>query len=98
MAVRTAVRRSALERLETPNGSNMPDANQSGYQNTFEFYKDEGGFLATDASEQPLDKVYYLGIIDILTPYDLKKKGEHFFKGFSADRVSNISGAYCICS
>lgn len=27
-----------------------------------------------------------MGIIDILTPYDLKKKSEHFFKSITQDK------------
>ena len=27
-----------------------------------------------------------MGIIDILTPYDMKKKSEHFFKSITQDR------------
>jgi 1-phosphatidylinositol-4-phosphate 5-kinase len=33
-----------------------------------------------------MDVIYYLGIIDILTPYGGLKKCEHFWKGLSADR------------
>lgn len=32
------------------------------------------------------DEVYYMGIIDILTRYNTKKKLEHFFKGFTNNR------------
>ena len=35
-----------------------------------------------------MDTIYYLGIIDILTPYTVVKRAEHFWKGLSADRVS----------
>jgi hypothetical protein len=31
--------------------------------------------------------VYYLGVIDILTPYSIVKRIEHLWKGMSADRV-----------
>ncbi|KIJ23399.1 hypothetical protein M422DRAFT_276032 [Sphaerobolus stellatus SS14] len=34
----------------------------------------------------PEDTIYYLGIIDICTPYTVVKKLEHFWKGLSADR------------
>jgi hypothetical protein len=34
-----------------------------------------------------LDTIYYLGIIDILTPYGWVKKVEHLWKGMKADRV-----------
>jgi len=40
------------------------------------FYeKNEGGLYNTDRS-----KIYYLGIIDIFTEYNMTKKGENFVK------------------
>lgn len=50
------------------------------------FYSDEGGFQATDESNAPAPSLYYMGIIDILTPYDAKKKSEHFFKSLTQDK------------
>jgi len=52
----------------------------------FIFYQDEGGFMASDDNNQPLPVIYYLGIIDILTPYSFVKKFEHFWKGMSHDK------------
>jgi len=52
----------------------------------FLFSKDEGGLRATDEQNEPLDTVYYLGVIDILTPYGIVKRIEHLWKGMSADR------------
>ncbi len=37
------------------------------------FVRDEGGFRATDEDDTPLPEVYYMGIIDILQPYNLTK-------------------------
>jgi 1-phosphatidylinositol-4-phosphate 5-kinase len=51
------------------------------------FYQDEGGYRATDEANHPMDTLYYLGIIDILTPYTVKKKIERIWKGMKADRV-----------
>lgn len=50
------------------------------------FYQDEGGMRATDEANDAMNQIYYLGIIDILTPYKSFKKIEHFWKGMSADR------------
>ncbi|KAI0298642.1 hypothetical protein B0F90DRAFT_1810819 [Multifurca ochricompacta] len=50
------------------------------------FSQDEGGLRATDEQNEPLDTVYYLGVIDILTPYGVVKRFEHLWKGMSADR------------
>ena len=52
------------------------------------FYQDEGGLRATDEANEGLDTIYYLGVIDILTPYSLVKRAEHLWKGLKADRVS----------
>lgn len=54
----------------------------------FLFYQDEGGMRATDDVNQQLDAIYYLGIIDICTPYNTAKKLEHFWKSMTEDRVS----------
>jgi 1-phosphatidylinositol-4-phosphate 5-kinase len=53
----------------------------------FLFYQDEGGLRATDEANQPMDLIYYLGVIDILTPYNLAKRAEHFWKGMTEDMV-----------
>lgn len=58
----------------------------TGDRQHFIFYQDEGGLQATDEANQPMDTLYYLGVIDILTPYKSLKKLEHFWKGLSADR------------
>lgn len=35
-----------------------------------------------------MDLIYYLGVIDILTPYNASKRIEHFWKGMTEDLVS----------
>lgn len=35
----------------------------------------------------PTNQLYFMGIIDILTPYDLKKKSEHYWKSMTLDKV-----------
>lgn len=56
----------------------MPDeANRKGF-----FYKDDGGFRATNEENTPGNTIYYLGIIDCLTRYTIVKKAEHLWKGF----------------
>ncbi|KAJ3089798.1 Phosphatidylinositol-4-phosphate 5-kinase [Physocladia obscura] len=47
------------------------------------FYKDCGGFLATDENNESLPILYFLGIIDIFTEYTAVKKVEHFFKSIT---------------
>ena len=50
------------------------------------FYQDEGGYRATDELNGDMSTIYYLGVIDILTPYTTFKKVEHLWKGLQADR------------
>lgn len=38
--------------------------------------------------DEPTDKVYFLGVIDILTPYNLVKQAEHFLKSFTQDKTT----------
>lgn len=64
----------------------LPDRDRSERRH-FIFYQDEGGFQATDDSDYPLETIYYLGIIDILTPFGCLKFFENFFKGFVHDKV-----------
>ena len=47
----------------------MPKINKKFYEMS------QGGLASIDKS-----KIYYLGIIDIFTEYNMKKKGEHFLK------------------
>ncbi|PWN27734.1 SAICAR synthase-like protein [Jaminaea rosea] len=51
----------------------------------FLFYQDEGGFRSTDAQNQPGDWIYYLGIIDLFTPYNGIKRGENWWKSIGRD-------------
>ncbi|KAF2230209.1 SAICAR synthase-like protein [Viridothelium virens] len=49
----------------------------------FYFYQDDGGFRATHEDDRPGEEIYYLGIIDCLTHYNMIKRTEHFWKGLS---------------
>lgn len=66
----------------------LPDEEPVDDRQYFVFYQDEGGYRATDEFNEPIDTIYYLGIIDICTPYNAIKKVEHLWKGLRADRVS----------
>ncbi|KAI1315591.1 Phosphatidylinositol-4-phosphate 5-kinase [Mortierella claussenii] len=50
------------------------------------FYADDGGLLSTDEQNERSEDLYYLGIIDILTPYNYVKKIEHLWKSLSQDK------------
>lgn len=83
--MRRVVRQSDPQSLDA--SDILPDED-TGERQYFLFYQDEGGLRATDEANENLDTIYYLGIIDILTPYTTFKKLEHFWKGLKADRVS----------
>lgn len=44
------------------------------------FHTYNGGLLASYRTGEPYPIVYYLGIIDMLQPYSIKKKVEHALK------------------
>ncbi|KAJ3092759.1 Phosphatidylinositol-4-phosphate 5-kinase [Physocladia obscura] len=46
----------------------------------FTFYHEMGGILAVDEDGEDVGEVYYLGIIDLFTEYNVTKKLEHFVK------------------
>ncbi|KAF8954775.1 hypothetical protein BDZ97DRAFT_369376 [Flammula alnicola] len=84
IAMRRAMRSSDPKRLGK-HTIRLPEED-TGDRQQFVFYQDEGGLRATDDSNEPLDTIYYLGVIDILTPYGFFKKVEHVWKGMKADR------------
>lgn len=86
IAMRRAMRASDPKRLGK-HTIRLPEED-TGDRQQFVFYQDEGGLGATDEGNQPMeDTIYYLGIIDILTPYGISKRVEHIWKGLQADRV-----------
>ncbi|OCH85483.1 SAICAR synthase-like protein [Obba rivulosa] len=84
IAMRRIMRESDPKRLGS--GTFKLPEEDTGERQYFLFYQDEGGLRATDEANENLDTIYYLGIIDILTPYSCVKKLEHFWKGLQADR------------
>ncbi|KAJ3230305.1 Phosphatidylinositol-4-phosphate 5-kinase [Chytriomyces hyalinus] len=62
-------------------------------KSNFYFYQEMGGMVSTDESGAEGDEVYYLGIIDIFTEYNMTKKAEHFFKSLmgSARTISAVN-------
>jgi hypothetical protein len=79
-----AQQQSQIQDLDS--GLDMPPKDE---RERFLFYQDEGGFRATDEEDREIEKIYYLGVIDILTPWGVKKKIEGFWKGLRDERVSN---------
>ncbi|KAL6299951.1 SAICAR synthase-like protein [Sparassis latifolia] len=84
IALRRIMRQSDPKQLGSDT-LNLPEQD-TGERAQFIFYQDEGGLRATDETNDDMDQLYYLGVIDILTPYSALKKLEHFWKGLSADR------------
>jgi 1-phosphatidylinositol-4-phosphate 5-kinase len=88
-AIRKAMRESDPKALGSET-TKLPDVEPVDDRQYFLFYQDEGGYRATGEFNSPQDAIYYLGIIDICTPYSTSKKLEHFWKGLSADRVCSV--------
>ncbi|KZP26950.1 SAICAR synthase-like protein [Athelia psychrophila] len=84
MAMRRAMRQSDPKKFG-PGSMSLPEQDTRDRESLI-FYQDEGGLRATDEANEMMDTIYYLGVIDILTPYSVVKKLEHFWKGLSADR------------
>lgn len=56
------------------------------------FYREEGGFRSTSSpNNQPGDWIYYMGVIDLFTPYTLTKRVEHVAKSIYLHDRSWIS-------
>ncbi|KAI9331451.1 hypothetical protein DFJ73DRAFT_857274 [Zopfochytrium polystomum] len=68
-----------------PSQSRLPSSSPPERTN-FMFYREMGGFLATDEEDNVLGtELYFVGIIDIFTRYDGVKKAEHFWKSLFND-------------
>ncbi|GAC92461.1 phosphatidylinositol phosphate kinase [Pseudozyma hubeiensis SY62] len=84
-ALRQAVRRSDPKALNAQQVTKLPDRDVSERRH-FLFYQDEGGFRSTDEHDQPGNMIYYLGVIDLFTPYTSVKRGETIWKGLTQNR------------
>lgn len=82
-ALRKAVQRSDPQAL---GGKHELPQTDSSERRLFIFYQDEGGMRATGDHNEELGVIYYLGIIDILTPFTFVKRLEHFFKGLKHNK------------
>ena len=70
-----------------------PDLSESEERRLCVFYSEMGGYRATYPDDSTADQVYYLGIIDILTPYGKRKKLEHIIKSirYDSDWISTVN-------
>lgn len=75
--------------MASPTAMNALDIEDFRYGNrNLVFYADQGGFQSTDDNNQPLSEIYFLGVIDCLTPYTFVKRVETFVKGLSHERIT----------
>ncbi|WVQ72359.1 hypothetical protein IAR50_001910 [Cryptococcus sp. DSM 104548] len=81
--IRKVVRRADPKNLDVT--SQLPSEDAPDHADLI-FYQNEGGFQATDERNNPMDTIYYLGVIDICTPYNTAKKVEHCWKSMTEDR------------
>ncbi|KAG0177198.1 Phosphatidylinositol-4-phosphate 5-kinase [Apophysomyces sp. BC1021] len=80
--VRKAIKYSNTVQLDP---SELPES-PSGDRRYCVFYAEDGGFRSTHENNVDADKLYFLGVIDILTPYNFVKKTEHFWKSLTQDK------------
>jgi 1-phosphatidylinositol-4-phosphate 5-kinase len=50
------------------------------FSGTSAWTQEYGGLIGRTKSGEPLKEVYFMGLIDILTEYDIKKKSEYAIK------------------
>ena len=81
--MRRAMRSSDPKRLGK-HSLRLPDEVEGDHRQDFVFYQEEGGLKATTDGNEPMDVIYYVGVIDILTPWGVFKKVEGFWKGLGA--------------
>lgn len=87
-ALRRVMREADPQSFGMKGAIKLPEQD-TGDRQQFIFYQDEGGFQATGEQNEPQSNpgaIYYLGVIDILTPYNSLKKLEHLWKGAQHDR------------
>ncbi|KNE64138.1 hypothetical protein AMAG_19113 [Allomyces macrogynus ATCC 38327] len=84
-AVRRALQQPEIVAADRISALQLPPVNsRRGHKSLF--VADNGGILATDQQNRPGTELYFLSIIDILTPYNTTKKIEHAFKSVTQDR------------
>ncbi|ORZ37334.1 hypothetical protein BCR44DRAFT_1459875 [Catenaria anguillulae PL171] len=76
--MRKALQQPEITRLDTISALHLEPADA--HRSRSVFFADQGGLRATDAYNRPLNELYFMSVIDILTPYNTAKKLEHAFK------------------
>ncbi|EKM77437.1 hypothetical protein AGABI1DRAFT_20563, partial [Agaricus bisporus var. burnettii JB137-S8] len=80
IAMRRAMRSSDPKALKGESPISFLDQDTTTDRQYFIFYQDEGGLKATDEENKEKSVIYYLGVIDILTPYGVMKRAERWWK------------------
>ncbi|KAJ3372905.1 Phosphatidylinositol-4-phosphate 5-kinase [Allomyces arbusculus] len=83
--VRRALHQPEITKIDTVAALHVA-ANVNADRTRSVFFADHGGFQATDANNQPGPELYFMSVIDILTPYNAAKRVEHAFKAVTQDR------------
>ncbi|KAI8581500.1 hypothetical protein K450DRAFT_231591 [Umbelopsis ramanniana AG] len=89
--VRKAIASAETTRLDV---SKLPEIISTERRNCI-FYADDGGFQSTNEENESTDILYFVGVIDILTPYNYVKKVEHAWKGLTLDKVKGGGNPIC---
>ncbi|KAF9447289.1 SAICAR synthase-like protein [Macrolepiota fuliginosa MF-IS2] len=84
IAMRRAMRSSDPKALSSASAGLFLDEDTTGDRQYFIFYQDEGGLQATDEENKNMSTIYYLGVIDILTPFGFVKRAEGLWKSILA--------------
>ncbi|PKI85135.1 1-phosphatidylinositol-4-phosphate 5-kinase [Malassezia vespertilionis] len=77
-ALRSALRQADPTVLSAQTATKLP-SNMAPRSN-YVFYQDEGGFRSTNQHNEDTNYLYYFGIIDLFTQYNVVKRCEHVWK------------------
>ncbi|WFD41879.1 1-phosphatidylinositol-4-phosphate 5-kinase [Malassezia psittaci] len=90
-ALRSALRSADPTTLSAQAATKLP--NRMAEKRHYYFYADEGGFRSTDDQNRPTNIIYYLGVIDLFTQYDVMKRSEHVWKSlfYSPKLISPVA-------
>lgn len=77
-ALRSALCHADPTALSEQTTTKLP--NRMNERRHYYFYADEGGFRSTNEANEPTNVIYYLGVIDLFTQYNLVKRSEHVWK------------------
>ncbi|KAI8139047.1 hypothetical protein BJV82DRAFT_522323 [Fennellomyces sp. T-0311] len=82
--VRKALKHASPVQLDTSELPELP----SEERRWCAFYGDDGGFQSSDECNEATRTLYFIGVIDILTPYNIVKKTEHVWKSITQDKAT----------